>query len=501
MQGKDYSFQRLAASQRAELGQQLSYGADGVKAIESLVARSSQTPLAEKLSSLQVAIGAVPESFPNFRNERALRSSIFEYIADFVNSSTLSMSFLQPTGKGRNLSLRPFLAPAAVRTEGSPQLFAEQYRWDGYFHNRLLARLHLYDLAIGQLENMADVYQIFGIVPNALTTKFLSHSQPPLDGISAYELCAAGAERGEWFDRTIATIERELWEFWWDRGSAVVNPRQNDITERFGELLTRHTTPHFHSLLVGCEDGKDHCWTTAFYGENYLPAQLNSIIYKNLCLLEDYYRLQPAQQARADMYRELAAKLARQFRELFWVPSGRYQGFRNYSILPDQEGPILYGDISAEIWPLFSGVADENQAEITANNLREYYLSEIGLMTTSPQLREGSPLKGAPVGFTCQWELNIWPPLMTVALCGLRNYGLRGVTACGELCVEVASRWVKWLEEEFTRSGVFYEKAPPTPGMQQVDQGFYGNLCGFGWTIASYLDALEIVLTAAKEAE
>lgn len=493
------SFLQLAVAQRADLAQPVTSGPEGVRAIQQLLEMSLQAKPVRTVSPEQIACCAVPGSYANAKAERERRDSIFKYIADFINGSTLSLAYLQPTGKGRNLSLRPFLAPAAVRTEGSPQLFAEQYRWDGYFHNRLLIKLGIYDLAIGQLENLADVYQMFGVIPNALTTKFLSHSQPPLDGISAYEIIAAGGVRGEWFDRVILTLERELWEFWWDRGSLVVNPRQNESTERFGDLLTRHTSVHFHSLLVGCEDGKDHCWTTACYGEHYLPAQLNAIIYKNLCLLGDYYSSQPDRQDRADMYQELAVRLRKQFCKLFWVADGRYRGFRNYSIKAGQEGPILYGDISSEIWPLFCGLADDEQAEITAQNLREYYFSDIGLMTTSEKLREGGVLSGAPEGFDCQWELNIWPPLMTIALSGLRNYASRGVVACEKLYVDVAHRWIEWLESEFARSGMFFEKAPPSTGAPKTDQGFYGNLCGFGWTITSYLDALEIVLGQSSE--
>ena len=53
----------------------------------------------------------------------------------------------------------------------------------------------------------------------------------------------------------------------------------------------------------------------------------------------------------------------------------------------------------------------------------------------------------------------------------------------------VQKKWVAWLEAKFetdpSQTRTFHEKAPYDTKVP-VGKGFYGNLPGFGWTIASY---------------
>jgi neutral trehalase len=182
------------------------------------------------------------------------------------------------------------------------------------------------------------------------------------------------------------------------------------------------------------------------------------------------------------------------------IDTRRHHGFRNYAWKTEQ--PIAYGDLSAEVFPLFVGLATLDQAIRTMKNLKRYYEGDIGLASTSLMLRIGGPLASEPLGWTadkCQWEVNAWPPLMMIAIEGLRRYGDKESnpdipdehrSAFTEYAQELEKKWVAWLESYFKKHKRFSEKTPFDSAVP-LSEGFYGNLPGFGWTIASYVTCLQ----------
>jgi len=414
---------------------------------------------------------------------RKKREKIFGYIIDFWERSLITAPYMKNLGKGLNLAPYPFLTPSG-KFNGNDFSFSEQYRWDTFFQNRGLILIGGYHLAINQLLNFVDVFKRYKRVPNALTTWFMSHSQPPLDMISLFDLLSAGVPKGSWLPQIVDMVEQELLTEWWDYGSEKQLPRQTKkLIEKFG-LLTRYNSIHFHPLLDSCEDGKDHNWTTTTYGSDYLPVQLNAIIYGIINRLISYYEDPDLgnNYQRVHIYQGLRQKLYSDFQKIFWVDKGRWRGFRNFSIKPGQEKPIYYGDLAAEIWPLFFRIATDQQAEITKQNLEKYYKGEYGLAATSLALRKGGSIKKAPEGYhSFQWEYpNCWPPLMMVAVDGLKNYGYVNEA------IEYEKQWISHIEKEFERIHGFTEKQPYTSRVN-VSNGYYGVLKGFGWTISTYL--------------
>lgn len=415
---------------------------------------------------------------------REKRKDIFNYIVEFWERSLLSAPYKSDIGYGLNLAKRPYLTPSGPGT-GEHFTFAEQYRWDTYFQNKGLILAGGYDLAKDQLLNLADVFDEYKRIPNALTTVFLSHAQPPLEAISVVDLLEAGFPAGEWSKQMIRVIEEDLLTEWWDFETGKLHKRQVLPTvEKYG-LLTRYTRMHFHPLLTGCEDGKDHNWISATYGSDYLPVQLNAIIYQMLTVLIDYFKDEKLgnDKTKADLYRQYQQQLYKDFQKFFWCEKGKWKGFRNYSIHKSSEGSILYGDLSAEVWPLFVGIATEEQAEVIKNNLAKYYAGDLGLATTSLELREGGSIQQEPQGgWTFQWEYpNCWPPLMYVAVEGLKKYGYE------KEALDYQKRWIKAVEIEFPIIHGFAEKSPYAQDVP-IFEGYYGVVHGFGWTIGVYLD-------------
>jgi len=440
-------------------------------------------------------------------HQRAARGEIFAYIVEFLHKSTFSAPVGAFIGKGRNLAARPYLAPTglqAVNEHGQVEIgsfrFAEQYRWDTFFQNQLLILLNMQQMALDQLLNLVDVFNEYGRIPNALVDAFLSHAQPPLEGLAAAELLNSKSENlepSDWYHQVMQVVEADLFTEWLDYESGRIHPRQdNSFVKRFGRYLSRHTSIHMHPLLVGCEDGKDHNLTTVTFGENYIPVQLNCLLWANVCLLEDYYTNHNANPEKDEYYAQVRTEMAAKMQKLFWVNNGEHQGFRNYAMGHDDylEGPILYDDLAAEIWPLYVGLATPEQALITMHNLKKHYLGDIGLASTSPSLAANGTIKTIPEGWTFQWEENAWPPLMIIAVSGLERYSLEPGDEFDKFAILLKQQWVNWIEAEFKRSkndpahdglACIHEKAPHDSRIS-IKPGYYGNLRGFGWTIASY---------------
>jgi alpha,alpha-trehalase len=309
---------------------------------------------------------------------------------------------------------------------------------------------------------------------------------------SAFDLIKAGVPKVGWLEKLINVVEEDLFVEWLDGGGGKVHSRQTKETlERYG-LLTRYTGIHYHPLLASCEDGKDHNWISLTYGDKYLPVQLNSIIYGILDHLVMYYndRHLGNNLARAGEYSELKEQFLQDFQEIFWCENGKWTGFRNYLIIPGSEGQILYGDLAAEIFPLFNGIATAEQAEITKNNLEKYYKGDYGLATTSLELRKGGSIEEPSGNWSYQWEYpNCWAPLMMVAVDGLKRYGY------AKEALGYEKNWVQFIEKEFYKNGGFAEKSPYSSHVK-VEKGFYGTVKGFGWTIAIYLQFLRDLAAA-----
>lgn len=477
----------------------------------------------------------IPDDTPDAATHRAERKDILTYIVKFLHNSTFQARMLAPIGKGVNLAERPYLAPTGLIIKGDGDIlpaiditddddrgvfrFQEQYRWDTYFQNKFLLLIGADKLAINQMLNLVDVFNLYERIPNALTTEFLSHPQPPFESLAAYDILEARQAMGKetpavtdehgtnWFEQVMEMAEKDLFKEWWDYGSERIHPRQDPYYHGNSEpkgkeaeapfyskdkrpTLTRYTSIHYHPLIVGCQDGKDHNRINAHYGENYLSVQLHALIWALVDRLVTYYDLPGKDKERKQFYVDALADLKHDINELMWDDRAPENGaFRNYSL--KDGAPIEYGDLSAEVFPLFVGLATPEQAKKTMNNLKRYYAGDIGLASTSLQLRTGSPLAETVPGWAdddTQWELNTWPPLMMVAVEGLLNY--EEVEGTKEFATDLMQRWVAWLEYSFYDApegthGVIREKTQYDTRVT-LPKGFYGNLPGFGWTIAAY---------------
>jgi neutral trehalase len=440
----------------------------------------------------------------SLRNERA---DIFRYLRTFLLSSINQPNDGIYTEKGFGLSKRPFMMPTGMTqswlTGKEPVTgefrFGEQYRWDSWPYVKLLNLLNARHIARDQIMNLVDVQQRFHRIPNALTTDFLSHPQPPLEAYMILDQLKAGDADDGWVRQAWKAVRNDLLLEWFDSNSGRVNPRQYEpIVKKFQTKLARYVSVHFHSCLVGCQAGTDHTILTAEYGEEFLPVQLNCLLYGECQELSEYYH-DIGDERQSQKFKEQAEYIKSEMNRLMWVKDGEWAGFRNFSIVDSKAeklhggirvtGKIRTDDLTAEIFPLFTGLADPEQAYVILDNLKRYQ-GDIGLATTVH--RPGDQLDmGIKKYWNLQWEQNAWPPLMMIVVDGLNRYAEKlHDNKFHEFAVELQINWVKALEHSFRNPPkgnmpCFYEKMP-YDSHQILESSYYGNLPGFGWTLSSY---------------
>lgn len=313
-----------------------------------------------------------------------------------------------------------------------------------------------------------------------------------------FDLLEAGSPAGKWSDELMQVIESELFTEWLDYWEPKKIKRMvPQLVGKYG-FLSRYANLHFHAMLAGCEDGKDHNWITAKFGENYLPVQLNAIIYKTICDIVEYYTTYNYNLRKIRQYTHLKDLIYTNFQKVFWCEKKGWKGFLNYAIdlrgSGLYEGPIYFDELATEIFPLWAGICTQRQATIIVENIQTKYECPKGLLTATKSSRAGSTFtKDIFEGWIFQWDYpNIWPPLMQIAVEGLLRYQFT------DLAEKYMRIWIAYLEEVFKRSGMFFEKYALDFNIA-INEGFYGVEKGFGWTIGTYLwmlhtlDSLEIL--------
>jgi len=465
---------------------------------------------------------------PETQAARENRRPEMEYVVSFLQEATNKVELFALTQTGANLAKDPFVSPTKSdpenETDGEKGYFSiEQYRWDDALIIKMLLAAGGFDLAKGGFENHTNVRARFHRGPNALTSGFLSHAQPPLEALTARDIFdqwpreedeSHPAEALQWYGVAMRSIEQDLWTEWLDAGTGRKGERQKSLpdfaSDGMPNLLTRHNNIHDENAntLPGSEDGMDHYEIPRMFGAKHMPPQQNAILHGHLKDISGFYRdyesYHPDANAselewantKADQYEQLTAEHKKQFDDAFWVSYGEWKGYRNRALEGNKqgidEGPIKFDDLSAEVFPLAFGIADEDQARVIKDNILDHYLGDQGLASTNPN-HDDRPDDRLDISKyeeefdDDQWrKQNCWPPLVYMAITGLEKYGYT------EEANQILDTWMATQEQLFKDSGFFHEKSSYDSSYTTVKNGVYPPIeDGFAWTIGLYLWGLE----------
>jgi alpha,alpha-trehalase len=351
------------------------------------------------------------------------------------------------------------------------------------------------DLARGMLANIADLIRGYGHMPNGNRSYYLSRSQPPYfaamveliasrDGDTIYRtyLPQLRAEYDFWMTgadeikpgnatrRVVRLKDGTLLNRYWDDRDA---PRDESWREDVETAQAAHCPPleMYRELRAASESGWDFSSRWFADGKNLTtirttaiaPVDLNVLMAHLEQVLAQAYRL-GGDAKNAQLFESRTQARTTAIRHLMWNDKAGL--FTDYLWREERQSSAL---TLAGVYPLYFRLATPEQAQRTAETLREKFLMPGGLVPTLVNTGQ-------------QWDRpNGWAPLEYLAIEGLKT---NGQTALAD---EIAAHWIGENIASYAASGLLVEKynVEQSPNAHQASLGGGGEYAlqvGFGWT-------------------
>lgn len=372
--------------------------------------------------------------------------------------------------------------------------FSEQFYWDSYFIMLGLAADGEWETIRGMMRNYSHVLRINGYIPTANRTYFLSRSQPPFFSHMVRLL----ADHGSYTKVLSEYLPYLLIEYrFWMKGRKKLSQYDHKAFSRVAEMpngivLNRYydnkQTPRpeshredsetaagvpgrdpkrvFLHLRAGAESGWDFSsrWFTklddirTIHTADIIPVDLNSLLYHLEMTISEAYHIKK-QPILARRFKTAAERRAKAINEYCWDDNESFYVDYNFH----KRKPTGRMSLAAA-FPLYVGIASDEQAKAVALKIENEFLKKGGLISTLHTTGQ-------------QWDApNGWAPLHWVAIQGLRNYGY------DKLANKIKSRWIKTNLDNFNVSGKLVEKYNVVDPTQHGGGGEYQLQDGFGWT-------------------
>jgi len=377
--------------------------------------------------------------------------------------------------------------------------FREIYYWDSYFTMLGLRASGRWELIEGMVNNFAYLIDALGYIPNGNRNYYLGRSQPPFFALMV-ELLAA--HKGEQLLPLYLPFLLREYQFWME-GNSELTPAVGALRRLVllpnGSRLNRYwddtAAPRPESYKEDCElaeqqrgnkrDFYRHIRAAAESGWDFssrwladgktlatinttdiIPVDLNALLYHLEALIARVY-LHLGDVGRALLFENLAQTRKEALLHYTWNPAAGL--FHDYNHVRQQQTPV---ESLATVFPLYFGLADQQQADAVAHKLERDFLQEGGLTTSLAHTGQ-------------QWDMpNGWAPLQWLAIKGLRHYGH------GDLAQQIKKRWVDLNLSVYRQSGKLVEKYNVYDTQLPGGGGEYELQDGFGWTNGVLLDLL-----------
>ena len=353
-----------------------------------------------------------------------------------------------------------YLVPASE--EGHEFDFNEMYYWDSYFMVQGMLDAEHKELVLGILDNLIALFERFKIIPNASRTYLTGRTQPPFLTSFIFDVYEAYGMDREWLRKHIAVAQEEYHTVWMGESKPNWRLVYNGLS-RYYDINMLHD-------LAEAESGWDMTPRFGRRALNYLPVDLNSLLYKyEMDFAKAAHILDDA--AEIAKWEKAAKQRAKTMTTLMWDQTrGLYY---DYNYVREKRGQ--HSSLAA-YYPMWAGIVDGRQAQLMVKALRRF--EQKGGLSTTDALPIGQLVPGS---IPTQWAYpNGWAPLHLLVIEGLERYGYK------QDARRIALKWLRANLDWFNEHGVFLEKynvvSPEKPPMK----GVYPSQTGFGWTNAVF---------------
>ncbi|ORX69125.1 glycoside hydrolase [Linderina pennispora] len=369
--------------------------------------------------------------------------------------------------------------------------FREIYYWDTYFTMEGLLRSELYDTARSNIEDLLDLVDSYGFVPNGARVYYLDRSQPPLLTLMV-KIYFEHTNDLAFVKKALPTLKKEH-GYWIANHSVSVPCKSGSVT------LNRYIAGIYADMATGAETGWDYStrWVRnpkapadqLLFGirtRQVVPVELNAILYQVEQAIARLDRLAGA--GDCSDYEQMAATRLDAMNKVFYdSASGMYFDW----VLETNSRSTIWSP--AALWPYWSF---GSRAPQDGGKRAFDYLA--GVLSKNPG---GVPTTLNNSGQQWDWP-NVWPPLQYVLMQGaLNRKDHKLATVLAQTYVDaVFCSWyntggsipnvLAQLPGE-SDIGHMFEKFNSTSIGQQGGGGEYTVQSGFGWTNGVLLWALD----------
>ncbi|HYX07099.1 MAG TPA: alpha,alpha-trehalase TreF [Bacteroidales bacterium] len=378
--------------------------------------------------------------------------------------------------------------------------FREVYYWDSYFIMIGLKEAGKTELMHHIIDNFSYLIRMMGFIPNGNRTYYLSRSQPPFYPLMV-ELLADALHDSTILLHYMPNIKEE-YAFWMDGSKDlndsvrairnVVRMDKGTVLNRYWDNLAtprpesyredRHTAAGakdkfgraeqetYRNLRAAAESGwdfssrwfKDTASLLTIHTTDIVPVDLNALLYHMEMTLARAYAMKEMKDS--SLYFNQKAK-ARQSALINYCWNNQNGFFMDYDFRAGQQTSVYS---LAGVYPLFFRLADTLQAKKVAATIRNKFLKDGGVVTTTNFTGE-------------QWDApNGWAPLQWLTIQGLRNYG------SDPLADSIKTRWLQLNRSVYYNTWKMVEKYNVVDTAKAGGGGEYPNQDGFGWTNGVY---------------
>ena len=359
--------------------------------------------------------------------------------------------------------------------------FDELYYWDTYFTNKGLEELGDYTQVKYNTDDMLFLVDKYGFMPNGNRTYYLSRSQPPFLSQMVRDVYEHYKDK-EWLKGAYEILLKE-YDFWMNKRISPVglNVYGGDVDENdfAGKVLhfekrTKIQWPEkpydlARHCVVCCESGWDMNPRWGREGFNYLPVDLNSLMYmfeKNMEFFSTILGL-----GREEFWSNVAKHRKELMMNYMCADDGVLY---DYNFVSEQRSLLL---TAASLYPLFTNMLTQEEVDKSVSKLMSLE-AEYGILTCE---------KNSEIG-TYQWNYpNGWPCLQYISVVGLKNYGYY------EDAKRIASKYVTLAENVFNETGNLWEKYNVVEGNTEVCSENYLMPVMMGWTAGTYLSLKNMI--------
>lgn len=425
----------------------------------------------------------------NFRFEEFEELTADKGNDDILKHITHLWSVLKKPADGNRVgSLIPL--PQSYTVPGGR--FREVYYWDSFFAAIGLMQAGREQDVFDIVDNFISLQQRVGTIPNGNRWYYASRSQPPVlamlvNLLQQHSLCSkerlvryreaveteylfwmAGSDKlanNESYRRVVKLEDGSLLNRFYD-DSATPRPESyaEDI-EMAAELSESEQQEFYRNIRAACESGwdfssrwfKDANSLSSIATTEIIPIDLNCILYFTETWLTEAFGSENLE--KHQKYKVAAQERKTAINRYLWSDSLEF--YTDYWFKQKKQSNVLS---LAALWPLYFGMASQNQAKGVAQQVESKFLKSGGLITT--QLNTGE-----------QWDSpNGWAPLHWVSIQGLKQYGF------DDLASKISTKWIATVTQFFNATGKLMEKYNVVAVDDIAQGGEYDVQEGFGWT-------------------